>query len=77
MTTTPEGVGAPTPTFGYICMYRDQRIETRAATTYEAQVKTAEWFRKKFPRRKIRDWEINVALAELPDGTAYVHTAVD
>lgn len=76
MTTPAEGVGTPTPLYGYICTYRGKTIETRAATTYLAQLKTAEWFRKMFPRRKVRDWEIDVKLAELPDGSTYVHTAV-
>jgi hypothetical protein len=61
---------------GYICFYRGESIETRADSSYEAQTKTAVWFQKKNPRRKVRGYEITVKLAE-KDGQQVTHTAVD
>jgi hypothetical protein len=61
---------------GYICFYRGESIETRADSSLEAQTKTAAWFQKKNPRRKVRGYEITVKLAE-KDGQPITHTAVD
>jgi len=65
MTTPTEGVGTPTPREnGYLCFYRGQDVEVRAGTSHEAQLKAAELLRKKFPRRKLKDSEIDVHLVE-------------
>jgi hypothetical protein len=78
MTETPtEGVGTPTPRLnGYLCFYRGQDTEVRAATSHEAQLKAAEWMRKKFPRRKIKDSDVDVHLVE-KFGEPVIHTATN
>lgn len=61
---------------GYICYYRGERHEVHANTPLEAQEIVREHFQKKFPRRKVKGWDINTMLAEL-NGVQVTHTAVD
>lgn len=58
---------------GYVCFYGSKRIEVHAASTYEAQCKTAEQL--KVPAK--RQYQISVTLAERADGSQGIHTAVD
>lgn len=63
---------------GYICIYRGERYEVRTNDgTLAAQNTAVAYFQRKYPRRKVKGWEVSVTLAELPNGEAYIHTAVD
>ena len=55
----------------YVALYRGNRVEVKAATTYEAQTKAAAQLRAK------KQYEVTVALVAKADGTPYVHVAVD
>lgn len=61
---------------GYVCYYNGQRVEIHADTTLAAQVKATAHFQAQFRRRKVKQWEVSVMLAEL-NGEQYVHTAVN
>ena len=61
---------------GYICYYRGERYEVHANTPLEAQEAAREHFQKKYPRRKVKGWDINTMLAEL-NGEQVTHIAVD
>lgn len=56
---------------GYIALYKGKRTEVRADTTLEAQRKAAAFFKAR------KTYQVDVYLAELADGTEYVHTAVN
>jgi hypothetical protein len=60
----------------YICFYRGERLEVHADTTLEAQQKAQAIMQKKYPRRKVKGYEINTNLAEL-GGEQVTHIAVD
>ncbi|MFZ5832436.1 MAG: hypothetical protein ACOY3P_20305 [Planctomycetota bacterium] len=49
---------------GYVCFWRQQRIEVRASTSYEAQQKAVSEFQKRAGRRKVHRYDIAVVLAE-------------
>jgi hypothetical protein len=53
MSNTP----APSPN-GYVCFYRNSRIEVYASTSYEAQTKAAALFKAR------KQYEVTVVLAE-------------
>jgi hypothetical protein len=61
---------------GYICFYKGERLEVHADTPLKAQEQAREHFQKKYPRRKVKGWDINTNLAEL-NGETVVHIAVD
>lgn len=61
---------------GYICFYRGERHEVHADTPLAAQEVARVHFQKKYPRRKVKGYEINVNLAEL-DGMPITHRAVN
>ena len=53
---------------GYVCFYKNRRVEVYATTSYNAQIEAARLLGAK------RSYDVSVALAEL-NGTDYVHTA--
>jgi hypothetical protein len=61
---------------GYITFYRGERYELRADSLYAAQLAAAAHFARKYPRRKVNGWDVNVGLAELA-GEQVTHVAVD
>lgn len=61
---------------GYICFYRGERHEVYAFTPLAAQESARQHFQKKYPRRKVKGYDINVNLAEV-NGEQVTHTAVD
>lgn len=56
---------------GYICFYKDKRLEVYATSSYQAQLQAANLFKAK------KRYEVSVHLAELPDGSVYEHTATN
>lgn len=58
---------------GYIAIWKGQRIEVQAETSYAAQRKAADRFGK---RAQLRPWEVTIVLAE-KDGQTVTHLAVD
>jgi hypothetical protein len=50
---------------GYVCFYRGQRFEVRAATPHEAQQQVAQQVQAKNRRLKVKTYDIAVALAEV------------
>jgi hypothetical protein len=54
---------------GYICFYKDKRVEVYADTSYAAQQKAAVLLKAR------KSYEVTVMLAE-KDGEVYEHTAV-
>jgi hypothetical protein len=61
---------------GYVCYYRGERHEVHADTPLAAQELARQHFQKKYPRRKVKGYEINPMLAEL-NGEQVTHIAVD
>jgi hypothetical protein len=61
---------------GYICFYRGERYEVHADTPLAAQEAVRVIVQKKYPRRKIKGWDISATIAE-HNGEQVVHTAVD
>lgn len=61
---------------GYICFYRGERYEVYADTPLQAQDAVEVIVQKKYPRRKIKGWDISVMIAE-HNGVQVTHTAVD
>lgn len=61
---------------GYVCFYRGHRHEVHADTPLKAQESALGYFQKKYPRRKIKTWEISATIAER-NGEQVVHTAVN
>lgn len=61
---------------GYICFYRGERHEVHADTPLAAQEVARAHFQKKYPRRKVKGWDINTMIAE-HNGEQVVHRAVD
>jgi len=59
---------------GYICYYENSTCEVRANTPVGAQDVAIAIFQKKYPRKKIKTYQITVMLAE-KGGTPVVHTA--
>lgn len=57
---------------GYVCFYKQKRIEVRAESTYAAQKKAAEILRVSERNR----YKITVTLAE-KDGQQIVHSPLD
>jgi hypothetical protein len=53
---------------GYVCFWKNKRVEVEANSTYEAQQKASKILGAK------KSYEVTVALAEL-NGAQYVHTA--
>lgn len=49
---------------GYVCFYRDERLEVRATTSANAQIAAFNILQDKYPRRKVKAYEITVVLAE-------------
>ena len=64
------------PRNGYVCLYNGQRVEVHADTTYEAQELARVEFQKKYPRRKVKGYDVTTVLAER-GGETVTHTAVD
>lgn len=58
---------------GYVCMWKGKRCEVYANTTYEAQKKATEEFKKVAGRKKVNGYDITVVLAEL-NGKQVTHT---
>lgn len=61
---------------GYVCFYKNERLEIHADTSYEAQQKAMGELQSAYPRRKIKSYDITVVLAER-NGQQVTHTAVD
>jgi hypothetical protein len=61
---------------GYVCYYKGERYEVHADTPLQAQEAVRVIVQKKYPRRKVKGWDINTMLAEL-NGQQVTHTAVD
>lgn len=61
---------------GYICLYRGELTEVYADTSRQAQLSGKDFFQAKYPRRRVKDWEVAVTLAER-GGEQVTHTAVD
>jgi len=61
---------------GYICFYRGERFEVHADTPLQAQEAVRETVQKKYPRRKVKGYEISATIAE-HNGVQVTHTAVD
>jgi hypothetical protein len=61
---------------GYVCFYNGERHEVHADTPLQAQEAVREVVQKKYPRRKVKGWDISVNLAEV-NGQQVTHTAVD
>lgn len=59
---------------GYICFYNRERHEVHADTSLQAQEAAREHFQKKFPRRKVKGYDISVMIAENDDGSPVVHS---
>lgn len=55
---------------GYICYYKNRRLEVHADTSYQAQLKAAQLFGAR------KSYQVTVSLAEL-NGTTYTHMAVN
>lgn len=58
----------------YGALWNGKEVEVEADTTYQAQQLAVEAFSKVSGRRKVKGYEITVALLEL-DGVPYVHVA--
>lgn len=58
----------------YGAIWKDKEAVIEADTTYQAQQLAVEVFSKVSGRRKVKGYEIIVALLEL-DGVPYVHVA--
>jgi len=59
--------------FGYICFYKDKRLEVYANSSREAQSKAALIFKVK-PKKT---FEVSVYLAEDSQGNPVIHRMVD
>jgi hypothetical protein len=59
---------------GYICFYKGEKIEVFADTTREAQKYALSILQKKYPRKKIKEYEITPKLAELKGNVHYNST---
>lgn len=59
---------------GYICFYNRERHEVHADSSLKAQEAAREHFQKKFPRRKVKGYDIAVVIAENDDGKPVVHS---
>jgi nucleotide-binding universal stress UspA family protein len=55
---------------GYICFYKDKRVEVHADSAYAAQCAVAKALRVSDKNR----WKITVCLAERSTGETVVHT---
>lgn len=60
----------------YGALWNNKELEITANTTYEAQQLAQVEFQKVAGRRKVKGYEITVALLKL-DGKDYIHTAVN
>jgi hypothetical protein len=61
---------------GYIAFYRGARIEIYAETKMDALRQAQIIFQKAHPRRKIKSWDVTVALAET-NGEPVIHSTTD
>lgn len=61
---------------GYIGFYGGKKVEVYASTSLDARNKAEVEFKKLFPRKKIKGYDVTVKLAE-KDGKEVKHTAVD
>lgn len=61
---------------GYICFYNGQRAEVHADTPLQAQEAARVLFQKRYPRRKVKGYQISATIAE-HNGVQVTHTAVD
>lgn len=59
---------------GYICFYDRGQHEVYADSALQAQEAAREHFQKKFPRRKIKGYQIGVYKAENDDGSPVIHS---
>ena len=57
----------------YGAIYGGKEYEVMADTLYQAQEKAREYFQGQFPRRKVKGYEVTIALLEL-DGKEYIHS---
>jgi len=58
----------------YGAIWEDKELEIEAETTYQAQQLATAEFQKVAGRRKVKGYQITVALLQL-NGVDYVHTA--
>ena len=58
---------------GYIAFYRNTQTEVHATTSANAQTAAYNILRERFPRTRIRAWEITVMIAER-DGEPVIHS---
>jgi hypothetical protein len=49
---------------GYIARYQSETLEVRASTRLEASKKALAHFQEKYPRRKLKSYEVTSTLAE-------------
>lgn len=56
----------------YAVFYNREQIEVDAETSLEASNKGVEYFQKKYPRRKIKPWQLAVIIGE-KDGITVMH----
>jgi hypothetical protein len=61
---------------GYICFYGGKKVEVYADTTYHAQEQAYETFKKMFPRKNVKQYDIKVWLAE-KDGQPVMHSTTE
>lgn len=61
---------------GYVCYYNSDSVEVHAETSLKAAEAGRELFQKKYPRRKVKGYEVHPYLAE-KDGQPVEHVAVD
>lgn len=59
--------------YGYICLFSGRRTEIYASSLYAAKQEAI----KEFKAKPKQEHMVSVHLAERPDGSAVVHTAVD
>lgn len=58
-------------TYGYVCIYNNQRIELYASSSYSAQELAVKEFQKN-SRKKVKGWDVIVILAEV-NGEEVIH----
>lgn len=51
----------------YLCLYEGQKEIVEAESSYQAQEKALPIFQKKFPRRKLKGWQLSVHLIKNPE----------
>ena len=58
---------------GYLAFYNGQEHEVWADTAWDAQVQAVKHYQTVYPRRKIKDYQVNVVLCVL-NGEQYTHS---